>query len=124
MTDSATSIFTCEMCQSDFVSRNQLFKHIRDVHEDPGAQPAPTSKQQKQKQKQPAPLPGSSGKSSRPGRVARRRNKEERGREGGPCLVSLEGFSHRSPRLSLQDAQTVTHQLGFAPTNLIEVKQK
>lgn len=38
-----------------------------------------------------------------------------------PRLESLEGFPRRSGGLTLEDAQAVTDQLGFAPTNLIEV---
>lgn len=118
---------TCSECQEDFSSRNKLFSHIRVVHqgEDPPAAPAPAPAHT-------STDTSSSGKvtRSRPGRVARRRNKEERQRKSksateSPRLESLDGFPRRrrdgAKALTLQDAQAVTDQLGFAPTNLIEV---
>lgn len=42
-------------------------------------------------------------------------------KQPGPMLESLDGFPRRSASLTIEDAQAVTDQLGFAPTNLIEV---
>jgi hypothetical protein len=129
----ATPPNVCSECQEEFSSRNKLFSHIRVVHqgEEPTSKPAITATSAPS-----APSSTSTGKSARPGRVARRRNKEGRARRSsqqqqqqGPRLASLEGFCRRNQdegggrALTLQDAQTVTDQLGFAPTNLIEVEQ-
>jgi hypothetical protein len=147
---------SCELCAALFPSRNQLFRHLRDAHTEGvtqrgtegvtqrGTEEEGEEEEGPRKQKQKVSRGSGSGSggvsergsegvsegvsgSARPGRVARRRNKEERLRlrsqQCGPRLHSLTAFARRAPGLTLQDAQEVTDQLGFAPTNLIEVSE-
>ena len=139
---------SCELCAALFPSRNQLFRHLRDAHTEGvtqrGTEEGGEGEEGPRKQKQKVSSGSGSGSggvservservsegvsgSARPGRVARRRNKEERLRlrsqQCGPRLHSLTAFARRAPGLTLQDAQEVTDQLGFAPTNLIEVSE-
>jgi hypothetical protein len=60
-------------------------------------------------------------------RSASRRNRSSKRRHEEPLdvdLVSLENFPHRSENLNLTDAKHVCLQLGYVPSNIIEVAAK